>query len=56
LLHHIPTVIRRQGHHLVSVIPDTSLIELLANGTPLAGGTVMYRPAGRSVWVIPPPV
>jgi hypothetical protein len=52
LLHHIPTVIRRQSRHLVSVIPDTSLIELLANNTPLAGGTVRYCPDGRSVLVI----
>jgi hypothetical protein len=52
LLHHIPTVIRRQGRHLVSVIPDTSLIELLANNTPLAGGTILHRPDGRSVLVL----
>jgi hypothetical protein len=50
--HCIPVVVRRQGWHLMSVIPDVLLLELLANGASLTGGMLLPRPDGRSVLVV----
>jgi hypothetical protein len=49
--HHTATVLRRDGLVLATVFPDTLLLELVANSTPLVGGTVTLRPDGRSVLV-----
>jgi hypothetical protein len=45
-------VVSRDGEVLVTVIPDVLLLELIANGTPLADGTVILRSDGRCVRVI----
>jgi hypothetical protein len=52
LIHNMATVISRGGLELLTVVPDTVLLELIANGTALNGGTVMHRPDGRSVRVV----
>ena len=50
--HGTAVVVSRDGQHLASVVPDTLILELIANGTPLStGGEVMRRPDGRSVLV-----
>ena len=53
LIHNMATVISRDGLELLTVVPDiVPLLELIANGTSLNGGTVMHRRDGRSVRVI----
>lgn len=44
-------VLRRDGRELLAVIPDVVILELFANGTRFTGGTVRYRPDGRSVLI-----
>jgi hypothetical protein len=41
------------GLQLLTVVPDTVLLELIAYGTALNGGTVMHRPR-RSIGPRPP--
>jgi hypothetical protein len=47
------TVVRRDDGGLVVVIADTLLVELMANGTALEGGTVVHRDDGRAVRIYP---
>jgi hypothetical protein len=47
------TVVRRDDAALVVVVADVLVIELIANGTAITGGTVVHRDDGRSVRVYP---
>ena len=52
LAHHEAAVVSRDGELVAVVFPDLLLLELIANGTPLADGPVILRADGRSARVV----
>jgi hypothetical protein len=50
---HESVILRRDGEQLLGIVPDTLILELLANGIPVGSADVMYWTDGRRVRVIP---